>query len=132
MKTRHIIMIIILVIVLSVFIDSKGTEHLTCTANGTLYESPSISTLEISIKNNVLKDINIKVNVNLTDELKEQKDDLIEMIKMEGKAEVEKTKDGIRLKSGMNGSYFTNLGLTKDISYTELKQVLEIQGFTCK
>ncbi len=132
MKLRHILMIIILVIVLSIFIETKGVEHLTCIATGTLYESPSVSTLEISIKNDILKDINISVDIKLNDELKKQKTEIKNMIAMEGKAEVEETKEGLRLKSGMNGSYFSNLGLTKDITSKELKEVLELQGFSCK
>lgn len=132
MKTRHIIMIIILIIAISVLIDNKGVDHLTCTTTGTLYELPSKSTLEISIKNNTLKDINIAVDIDLESKTKEEKNSLIQTIKMEGKSEVTETENGIRLTSDMNGSYFTNLGLTKNTSYNELKEVLELQGFTCK
>jgi len=132
MKLRHIIMIIVLIIAISVFIDSKGTTHMTCTSSGTLYDSPSVSTLEISVQNNTLKNINITVDITLNEDLKAQKNYLIEMIKVQGKSEVTETKDGLRLTSGMNGSYFTSLGLKKDITYSELKEVLELQDFACK
>ena len=54
------------------------------------------------------------------------------MIEMQGKSKVTSTEEGIRLNSGMDGSYFASLGVTKDTKYGELKQVLELQGFTCK
>ncbi len=132
MKLRHIVMIIILIIAISIFIDNNGVKHLTCTTTGTLYELPSISTLEINVKNDTLKDINISIDINLEDKLAEEKNSLIQMIKMQGKSEVTETKNGIRLTSDMNGSYFTNLGLTKNTTLNELKEALEIQGYTCK
>ena len=132
MKLRHIVMIIILIIAISIFIDNNGVKHLTCTTTGTLYELPSISTLEINVKNDTLKDINISIDINLEDKLAEEKNSLIQMIKMQGKSEVTETKNGIRLTFDMNGSYFTNLGLTKNTTLNELKEALEIQGYTCK
>lgn len=132
MKLRHIIMIIILIIAISIFIDNNGVKHLTCTATGTLYESPSVSTLEISIKNDMLKDINISIDINLESKTTAEKNSLIQMAKMQGKSDVTETKNGIRLTSDMNGSYFTSLGLTKNTTFSELKEALEIQGYTCK
>lgn len=132
MKARHFIMIIILVIAISFVISNKGVETLTCTTEGELYESPSKSKLEISVKDNKIKNMYVTIDVKLSDELMEQRDILIQNIAAQGKSEVTETKDGIRLSSGMGSSYFTSMGLTKDTKYNELKEVLEIQGFTCK
>lgn len=132
MKVRHFIMIIILVIAISFVISNKGIETLTCTTEGELYESPSKSKLEISVKDNKIKDMHITIDVRLSDELMTQRDLLMQSIEAQGKSEVEATKDGIRLTSGMSGSYFTSMGLSKDTKYNELKEVLEVQGFTCK
>lgn len=132
MKARHFVMIIILVIVLSFVITNRGVDTLTCTTEGELYESPSKSKLEISVKNNKIKDMYITIDVKLNDELMAQRDLLIQNIEAQGKSEVIETKDGIRLTSGMSGSFFTSMGLTSDTKYNELKEVLEVQGFTCK
>ena len=132
MKARHFIMIIILVIAISFVISNKGVEKLVCTTEGTLYESPSKSTLEISIKDNKIKDMYISIDVKLNDALMQQRDLLIQNIKSQGKSEVSKIDDGIRLSSGMSGSYFESMGITEDTKFNELKEVLEVQGFKCK
>ena len=80
MKARHFIMIIILVIAISFVISNKGVEKLVCTTEGDLYESPSKSTLEISIKDNKIKDMYISIDVKLNDELMQQRDLLIQNI----------------------------------------------------
>lgn len=132
MKARHVIMIIIILIALSFYISNKDTEYLTCTTSGTLYESPTDSKVEISLKNNKIKDFKITMDMHLNDELNSQKELLMQAIASEGKSEVTETKDGIRLTSGMDSSYFTNFGLTKDSNLSELKEVLELQGFACQ
>lgn len=132
MKARHFVMIIILVIAVSIVISNKGVEKLVCTTEGNMYESPSKSTLEISVKDNKIKNMYVTIDVKLNDELMKQRDLLIQNIEAQGKSEVVKTNDGIRLTSGMSGSYFTSIGLTGNTKYSELKEVLEVQGFTCK
>lgn len=132
MKTRHIIMIFILIIALSIFISNNGVSHLTCVATGTLYESPSKSTLDITLQNDKIKDLNMTVDLTLNEELMKQRETLIQNIEAQGKSEVEKTRDGLRLTSLITNDYFAGLGLSKNSSYGELKQVLELQGFTCK
>lgn len=132
MKARHFIMIIILVIAISFVISNKGVEKLVCTTEGDLYESPSKSTLEISIKDNKIKDMYISIDVKLNDALMQQRDLLIQNIEAQGKSEVSKIDDGIRLSSGMSGSYFESMGITEDTKVNELKEVLEVQGFKCK
>lgn len=132
MKARHFIMIIILVIAISFVISNKGVEKLVCTTEGELYESPSKSTLEISIKDNKIKDMYISIDVKLNDELMQQRDLLVQNIEAQGKSQVTKIDDGIRLSSGMSGSYFESMGITEDTKVNELKEVLEVQGFKCK
>ena len=132
MKARHFIMIIILVMAISFVISNKGVEKLVCTTEGDLYESPSKSTLEISIKDNKIKDMYISIDVKLNDALMQQRDLLIQNIEAQGKSEVSKIDDGIRLSSGMSGSYFESMGITEDTKVNELKEVLEVQGFKCK
>lgn len=132
MKTRHIVMAIILIIALSMFISGYGVKTLTCTTVGELYESPSKSTLEISLKDNKIKDMYVTIDVKLNDELMAQRDVLIQNIEAQGKSEAIATKDGIKLSSKMGSSFFTSMGLTSNTKYSELKEVLEVQGFTCQ
>lgn len=132
MKVRHIIMIIIIVIAISIVISNKGIETLTCTTKGELYESPANSKLVISLKDKKIKDMKISIDLKLSEEMMAKRDLLMQNIEAQGKSEVETTKDGIRLSSGMGSSYFTSMGLSGETKYNELKEVLEVQGFTCK
>ncbi len=132
MKGRHVIMIMVIVIALSIVITNKGVETLTCTTKGELYEFPAESKLVISLKNKEIRDMEITIDIKLEGEMMTKRDILMQNIAAQGKSEVEPTNDGIRMTSGMSGSYFSSLGLSKDTKYSELKEVLEVQGFTCK
>lgn len=135
MKTRHVIMIITLIMVGIVMIcvkDIKTTLNLTCTASGTFYELESVNTLTVKVKNNKIKSMNLAMDVTLPKDYEAQKDALIASIEREGKMQVTSTENGMMLKTGMGSDYFKSFGLSTDSSYNELKEVLELQGYTCK
>lgn len=132
MKARHILMLIVLVIAVSMVISNKGVEQLVCTTEGELYESPSKSELVINLKDKKIRDMSITIDIYLNEEMMEQKASIIQMIEMQGKSAVSEFDKGIRLNSGMNSTYFANLGINDGTHYNELKEVLEVQGFSCK
>lgn len=132
MKARHVLMIIVIVFAISMVISNKGVEQLVCTTEGELYDSPSKSELVINLKDKKIRDMSITIDIYLDEEMMKERDSLIQMIEMQGKSAVSKTDKGIRLNSGMNSSYFASLGISEKTHYKELKEVLEVQGFSCK
>ncbi|MDE5539416.1 MAG: hypothetical protein K2J20_02895 [Bacilli bacterium] len=135
MKTRHVIMIITLIIVGIAMIcikDAKTTLNLTCTASGSMYEMDSVSTLKVKVKNNKIKKMDLTIDVVVPENKGYQKEEMINAMNSEGKMQVVSTDEGMRLSTGMNSDYFKTFGLSTESSYSELKKVLELQGYTCK
>lgn len=135
MKTRHIIMIVSLVVIFLVVVsikDLKNTEELTCTVNTKMYEMDSLTTLKVTVKNNEIRNMKVDMDITVPEEAMAQKQELINYFKSQGKSEVTTTDTGFRLSSGMYSDYFNSLGLSTKSSYNEIKQVLEFQGYKCK
>lgn len=135
MKTRHIIMIVSLVVIFLVVVsikDLKNTEELTCTVNTKMYEMDSLTTLKVTVKNNEIRNMKVDMDITVPEEAMAQKQELINYFKSQGKSEVTTTDKGFRLSSGMYSDYFNSLGLSTKSSYNEIKQVLEFQGYKCK
>lgn len=133
MKKRHVIMITIVIIfalVLFCIKDAKKTKTLICTVSGEFYEMKSTTNLEIKVNSNKVRSITETINVTVPSDINKQA--LISQIEASGKMEVSNTKEGIKLKSNMNNSYFDTLGLDRNITYSELKSALELQGYTCE
>lgn len=135
MKTRHIIMILSLVVIFLVAVsikDLKNTEELTCTVNTKMYEMDSLTTLKVTVKNNEIRNMKVDMDITIPEEAMAQKQELINYFQSQGKSEVTATDKGFRLSSGMYSDYFNSLGLSTKSSYNEIKQVLEFQGYKCK
>lgn len=135
MKTRHIIMILSLVVIFLVAVsikDLKNTEELTCTVNTKMYEMDSLTTLKVTVKNNEIRNMKVDMDITIPEEAMAQKQELINYFQSQGKSEVTATDKGFRLSSGMYSDYFNSLGLSTESSYNEIKQVLEFQGYKCK
>lgn len=131
MKTRHIIMILTIVIVILFLFGNRNVKTLTCTTNGEMLENQTTSTLKVKMKENKVSDMNLVINMTLSSEYQSQKQNMINSINSEGKMTATSTKDGIKLTTDMKSSYFDNLGLNTISSINEMKEVLETQGFTC-
>lgn len=131
MKTRHIIMVLTIVIVILFLFGNRNVKTLTCTTNGEMLENQTTSTLKIKMKENKVIDMNLVINMTLSSEYQSQKQNMINSINSEGKMTATSTKDGIKLTTDMKSSYFDNLGLNTISSINEMKEVLETQGFTC-
>lgn len=135
MKKRHIVMALILVTFLLILLcihDSKNTKSLTCIVDSNFHGLDSKITLQISVKKDKLTNINMIIDSVLPEEYKSQKQALINQLGADGRMQVTSTEQGIRLSTGMNNEYFETLGLNTDSSYSELKEALEFQGYTCK
>lgn len=135
MKARHIIMIIVLVIFASIMFslkDAKNTKKLVCSVDSDFQGMKSKINLDIKIKEQKIKDMDIVIDAILPDEYMNQKQEIINSISASGKMEATSTKDGIRFTSGIGSEYFKSLGVNINTSYNELKEALELQGFSCK
>lgn len=135
MKARHVIMIIALIIIATAMFslkEAKNIKTLTCTTKSDFQGMDSVINLEIDIKNKEVQDMNLAIDVTIPKEYLNQKQSIIDSIAASGKMQVTSTKNGMRLKAGMNSNYFNSLGLDTNTSSNELKQVLESQGYTCK
>lgn len=126
MKTRHIIMILTIVIVILFLFGNRNVKTLTCTTNGEMLENQTTSTLKVKMKENKVSDMNLVINMTLSSEYQSQKQNMINSINSEGKMTATSTKDGIKLTTDMKSSYFDNLGLNAISSINEMKEVLEI------
>lgn len=135
MKTRHIIMIISLIVIFLIVVsikDLKNTKELTCTINGTMYEMDSLTTLRVTIKNNEVRNMKIDFDITIPEESLAQKQEIISYFQSQGNSEITPTDKGFRMSSGLYSDYFNSLGLSTTSSYNEVKQGLEFQGYTCK
>lgn len=111
--------------------ESQNTKTLTCKTTGEIEDRPSKSTLVVKIKDKEVKDMKLTLEMTLKEEQQPYKQAIINQMKQKTKR-VYSTKDGIKAIFDMGSEYFNTLGLSKDVSYNEIKQVLEIQGYTCE
>jgi len=130
MKSKLITSFFLIIILLSLT-GCGNTRTLSCTATSSEDGRITTSDLEIEIGEKEIEDMTLILNVKLPKE--EQSSKQAMMYQMRQKTnQVTATADGIRAVFDMGNSYFDSFGITKDVSYSELKQVLELQGYTCK
>ena len=72
------------------------------------------------------------IDVKVPDDGEVSKEELISYINYQGKMKAISTDDGVELTSDMHSGYFDTLGLSTKSSSQELKQILELQGYSCK
>lgn len=135
MNKRQIIMIsIIILAALTALImtSEKNTEYLTCKVSGDFQGMESHTILKATIRKNKLKEMNMTIDVNIPEDSETSKEDIINYINSQGKMTGETTSNGVKLTADMHGGYFDTLGLSKETTFNELKQILELQGYTCE
>lgn len=128
-----IIVILIIFAIVMYLIYSKNTKSLTCTASGTSSDIKTKSTLEVKINNKKIKDMVFTVDMIFPDNMLDQRQDYVNMIRQTKpymRASV--TDKGIRFVTTKRGGSFIGIDTSQEITTSELKQVLEIQGYTCK
>ncbi len=134
-KKREIIMISIIIIfflITLIILSEKNTDYLTCKIDGEFNGMESKTTLTIKLRKNKLKDMNMEINVKVPENGEVKKEDLINYINYQGKMKATDTIEGVKLTTDMHSGYFDTLGLSTKTKKEELKQTLELQGYTCK
>lgn len=139
MKTKYRTWIIFVVLLLIGFgiavyiIDSKNTKTLTCIAEGTSSNIQTKSNLEIKVNNKKIKDMEFTVDMIFPEELLDQRQNYVNMIRQtKPYMTASITDQGIRFVTKEHGDNFIGIDTTQEITISELKQVLEVQGYTCK
>ncbi len=132
MKNKLMMLLLLLIMTISITgCGNSNTKTLKCSATSSRDIGKTTSDLKVKIKNNEVKDMTLTLNVELSKEQQSYKQAMIYQMRQKTD-QVYATDKGIEATFGMGSSYFNTLGITKDVSYSELKQVLELQGFTCK
>lgn len=133
-KMKNKIIAFVLLIILSVSMTGCGNRHsktLNCTATNSSDGRTTTSDLKVKVENNEVKDMTLTLNVVLPDDQQFYKQSMIYQMRQKTDR-VYATDNGIKAIFGMGSSYFDTFGITTGASYGELKQVLELQGYTCK
>lgn len=131
MKKIYIIVLFLLLISLT---GCSKTQKLTCTASDESSTPKSYSTLNIKIKENKVSDMKFTVDMIFPESYQNQLQSMANNIKASKPyMDVIILKDGLRLitKDDSDDS-FIGIKIDQEITYSELKQVLELQDYTCK
>lgn len=124
-------LIIILLVAMFSLTGCTKTQKLTCQTTSEKDGNVSSSMLTIKIKDEKVINMNLNLDIKLSESQQPYKQYMLEQLKQKTK-NVYTTKDGLIANFGMGSDYFKSLGLTSEVTYQELKDVLEIQGYTCK
>ena len=130
---KKISFIIILLMLLTLTGCSKS-QKLTCTATDETTEVKKYSTLNIKVKNNKVSDMKFTVDMIYPESYQNQLQAMANNIKSSKPyMDVILIKDGIRLITNDDpDNSFIGIKMDQEITYNELKEVLELQDYICK
>ncbi len=124
-------LLIIITLICLTGCGNSNSKTLSCSVTNNQDYGKVTSLLEAKIKDNEVKDMSLTLNIEIPEENDIFKRSMISQMRQKT-SQVYETKNGIKAVFNMGSSYFNTLGVSKDASYNELKQVLEIQGYTCE
>ena len=129
MKKRFLVLLLMLV-----FLTGCGnTQELVCTASNIEDDIKSYSTLEIKIKENKVSDMEFIVDMEFPSEYQTQLPVIANNIKTSKPYMDVSIVDGkIRLVTKDSANSFLGIQMNQEITYGELKEVLELQDYKCE
>lgn len=127
MKKISIILLILLTLTLT---GCGNTKTLTCKTSSNFHGLDSDATIKLKIRNDELTDANIEIDIE-ADEVG-RKSIINYFNQSSKKMQILETSTGVKLSGGMDSEFFEALSLTQEIKYGEVKQVMELQGYTCE
>ena len=129
MKKRFLILLLMLI-----FLTGCGnTQELVCTASNIEDDIKSYSTLEIKIKENKVSDMEFIVDMEFPSEYQTQLPVIANNIKTSKPYMDVSIVDGkIRLVTKDSANSFLGIQMDQEITYGELKEVLELQDYKCE
>lgn len=130
LKKRWIVIILLVMLSLT---GCNSTKKLTCTATDDSSEIKKMSNLNIKVKDKKIKDMKFTVDMIFPDSSQNQRQSYINEIKRT-KPYMQATliDGGIRIVTEMEDGSFIGIDAGQEITISELREVLEIQGYTCK
>ena len=132
MKNKLIMISFMITILVSLTgCGNSNTKVLNCSVTSSQEGRNTTSDLEVKIRNGEVKDMVLTLNIELPKDQQSYKQAMIYQMSQKTNR-IYETENGIRAVFDMNSSYFNTLGITKEASYNELKQVLELQGYVCE
>lgn len=136
MKKLEIVILILIIIVLIItftIVDSIGVKELTCTAKGKSSDIKTSSKLEIKVKNQKIKDMKFTLDMILPKDQQNQKEDYINMVRQtKPYMSASVIDNGVRFVTKMQNGSFIGIDADQEMTISELKEVLEVQGYSCK
>ena len=129
MKKRFLVLLLMLI-----FLTGCGnTQELVCTASNIEDDIKSYSTLEIKIKENKVSDMEFIVDMEFPSEYQTQLPVIANNIKASKPYMDVSIVDGkIRLVTKDSANSFLGIQMNQEITYGELKEVLELQDYKCE
>ena len=129
MKKRFLVLLLMLI-----FLTGCGnTQELVCTASNIEDDIKSYSTLEIKIKENKVSDMEFIVDMEFPSEYQTQLPVIANNIKTSKPYMDVSIVDGkIRLVTKDQADSFLGIQMNQEITYGELKEVLELQDYKCE
>ena len=129
MKKRFLVLLLMLI-----FLTGCGnTQELVCTASNIEDDIKSYSTLEIKIKENKVSDMEFIVDMEFPSEYQTQLPVIANNIKTSKPYMDVSIVDGkIRLVTKDSANSFLGIQINQEITYGELKEVLELQDYKCE
>lgn len=130
MKKRYMLFILFTLLILT---GCSDTKKLTCTSTDESSDIKKYSTLEVKVKESKIKDIKFTVEMIFPESSMSQRQSMINEIKRT-KPYMQATliDNGIRLITVDKDDSFIGIPTDQEITYSELKEVLELQDYTCK
>ncbi len=125
--------ILLLITFLFIFTGCGNTQTLTCTASGENGDIKSHSTLVIRVNEDKVSSMKFTVDMIFPDEYKSQLRDIAANVRSSKPyMKVTVLSNGIRLVTEDTNNSFIGIDIGQEITYGELKGVLELQDYTCK
>lgn len=130
MIKRYLIILLILMFMLT---GCGNKKTLTCTSTDESSELKKYSTLTIKVKENKIDDMKFVVDIIFPTEYLSQRQAMMNEIKTSKPyMQVVAIDNGIRLITEDKNNSFIGIPTDQEITYSELKEVLELQDYTCK
>ena len=122
-----------LLLVLFCLTGCGNTQKLVCTSSGDSGEIKTNSTLEIKVNEDRVSDMKFTVDMIFPSEYRTNLSNMASSIKQSKPyMDVSLINGGIRLVTKDDRDSFIGIEMDQKITYGELKEVLELQGYVCK
>ena len=125
--------ILLLITFLFIFTGCGNTQTLTCTASGENGDIKTDSTLVIKVNEDKVSSMKFTVDMIFPDEYKSKLRDIAANVRSSKPyMKVTVLSNGIRLVTEDTNNSFIGIDIGQEITYGELKGVLELQDYYCK